>query len=165
MMKAVFEETADGETVAGGCVCGEVRIAVRGRPIVVHGCHCRFCQAASGSAFAVNLMLETAQVAVTAGRTQQISRQAELGAHTRHVCPNCRTELFGHHPMLGPDIAFVGAGVLDRPGGYAPDVHCFTRSKYDWVVLPAGVPAFEGNYDMAAVWSDEAKARVAKLRG
>jgi hypothetical protein len=153
------------DVVEGGCVCGAVRIAVRGRPLVIHGCHCRFCQQGSGSAFSVSLMLETAQVSVIRGATEPVSRQAALGVHIGHACPDCQTELFGHHPMLGTAIAFVGAGVLDKPGGYAPDVHCFTRTKYDWVVLPEGVPAFEADYDMAAVWSDEAKARLAALPG
>ena len=48
----------------GGCACGAVRYRMEGGPIVVHGCHCRFCQRMSGSAFAVNVMIEADRVAL-----------------------------------------------------------------------------------------------------
>jgi hypothetical protein len=37
----------------GGCDCGEVRYRLTTRPLIVHCCHCRWCQRESGTAFAL----------------------------------------------------------------------------------------------------------------
>jgi hypothetical protein len=52
---------------------------------------------------------------------------------------------------------------LDDPSALPPDVHIFTRSKLDWVVLPEGVRAFEEYYDMQKEWPPESLARRAAL--
>ena len=46
------------ETLNGACLCGHVRFHLSGGPIVTHACHCTQCQRVTGSAFAVNLMIE-----------------------------------------------------------------------------------------------------------
>ena len=35
----------------GGCLCGKVRFELNDDPEVAYGCHCRFCQKATGTAF------------------------------------------------------------------------------------------------------------------
>ena len=35
----------------GGCLCGKVRFVLSEDPEVAYGCHCRFCQKATGTAF------------------------------------------------------------------------------------------------------------------
>ena len=54
---------------------------------------------------------------------------------------------------------------LDEPSALPPDVHIFTRSKLDWVVLPEGARAFEVYYDMAKEWRPESLARREALLG
>jgi hypothetical protein len=51
----------------GGCGCGQVRYRMEGAPLVVHCCHCRWCQRETGSAFALNAMIEADRVVVLAG--------------------------------------------------------------------------------------------------
>jgi hypothetical protein len=41
---------ADDAPFDGGCTCGEVRYRLLGRPMIVHACHCRWCQRETGSA-------------------------------------------------------------------------------------------------------------------
>ncbi|QPC45025.1 GFA family protein [Kaustia mangrovi] len=55
-------------TLDGGRACGSVRYRLEDEPIVVHCCHCRFCQRMSGSAFGLNAMIETERVTLL-GRT------------------------------------------------------------------------------------------------
>ena len=48
----------------GGCACGNIRYRLTGRPLVVNACHCTWCQRESGSALAVNAVIETDCVVV-----------------------------------------------------------------------------------------------------
>lgn len=151
--------------LVGGCACGHVRYRMVGAPMVVHGCHCRYCQRISGSAFAVNAMIEADRVSVIGdGAPEVVQTASALPAGQKlHRCPTCRVALWSNHSLLGDAIVFVYAGTLDEAERLSPDLHCFTATKHPWVVLPEGVPAFAGNYDEAQVWSAEAQARVAKV--
>lgn len=48
----------DPTMLESGCDCGRVRYRLHGAPLVVHACHCRWCQRETGSAFALNAMIE-----------------------------------------------------------------------------------------------------------
>jgi hypothetical protein len=45
----------------GGCVCGLIRYSINMAPLIVHCCHCTACQREQGSAFAINIVIETSQ--------------------------------------------------------------------------------------------------------
>jgi hypothetical protein len=87
------------------------------------------------------------------GRGQKIMR-----------CPACKVALWSHYPQAGDVIAFVRVGTLDNPNTTPPDVHIFTGSKQDWVVLPEGARAFAEFYDVATVWPEESRARFRSAR-
>jgi hypothetical protein len=42
----------------GGCDCRRVRFRLAPPPLIVHCCHCRWCQRETGSAFALNARIE-----------------------------------------------------------------------------------------------------------
>ena len=44
--------------IEGRCTCGEVQYRLASGPLFVHCCHCRWCQRETGSAFALNAMIE-----------------------------------------------------------------------------------------------------------
>jgi len=46
------------ESFDGGCDCRRVRYRLATRPLFVNCCHCRWCQRETGSAFAINAMIE-----------------------------------------------------------------------------------------------------------
>jgi hypothetical protein len=122
--------------IEGGCHCGAVRYRMEGEPICVNGCHCRDCQTLTGSAFAINAMIEADRVTVTRGEPVT---DAEFGTR----CGRCGVLLWATHPMFGGNILFLRAGTLDESGRMAPDAHFFVRSKHPWIALPEGVPAYD----------------------
>jgi hypothetical protein len=140
----------------GACECGHIAFRLTSDPIVTHACHCTQCQRATGSAFAVNLMIEADYLSVDAG---EVARTADGQA----ACPRCQTRLWAYHRMFGEKAVFVKAGVL--AGGRAPDVHCFTSTKQPWLPLPEGAPAYAENYDYEAVLSPDQQARAGALFG
>ena len=61
----VTEATTLGDLMSGlegGCACGKVQYRLTSSPMFVHCCHCLNCQRQTGSAFALNLLIEATQV-------------------------------------------------------------------------------------------------------
>lgn len=58
-----------------------------------------------------------------------------------------------------PQVRFVRGGTLDDPAKITPDVHIYTRSKVDWVVVPADTPAFDAYYEPKELWAPESRRR------
>jgi hypothetical protein len=135
----------------GGCACGAVRYRLTSDPLFTHCCHCVNCQRQTGSAFVINLLIETDRVELTAGDPQPVDVPRDDGSTQRIFrCPICQVAVFSEYGR--PEVRFVRAGTLDRPSSVEPDVHIFTRSKLSWVTLPNSAPAFDVYYDMKALW-------------
>jgi hypothetical protein len=143
----------------GGCACGSVRYRLTSDPLFVHCCHCLNCQRQTGSAFVVNVLIESDRVEVLAGSPQPVDVPRDDGSEQRiYRCPTCRIALFSEYTR--PEVWFVRAGTLDDPRGITPDVHIFTKSKVGWLTLPESVPAFEVYYDTRALWPHESLERL-----
>ena len=126
--------------LTGGCRCGNTRFRLEDAPITTHCCHCRDCQKQSGSAFRINVMIETDRLAILKGEPCPFKG---TDGQNEVQCPDCGFCLWGYHAHFGEAIAFIGAGVLDQGERLPPEAHYFTRSKHPWVVLPPDIPAFE----------------------
>jgi hypothetical protein len=135
----------------GGCACGAVRYRLTSDPLFTHCCHCVNCQRQTGSAFVINLLIETNRVELLAGDPQPVDVPRDDGSTQRIFrCPTCQVAVFSEYGR--PEVRFVRAGTLDRPSSVEPDVHIFTRSKLGWVTLPDSTPAFDVYYDMKYLW-------------
>ena len=139
--------------LAGGCSCGAVRYQLESAPLIVHCCHCRWCQRESGASFALNAMIESDRVTALAALPEIVLTPSESGLGQQIArCPSCRVAVWSHYAGAGPVIKFVRVGTLDQPDLLPPDVHIFTASKQPWVVLPADARAFEEYYRREDVW-------------
>jgi hypothetical protein len=146
----------------GRCACGEVSYRLSSEPLFVHCCHCLNCQRQTGSAFVINVLIETDRVELLSGEPRAISVPRSGGKKQKiWRCPTCQTALYSQY--TGPRVRFVRAGTLDDPASVAPDVHIFTRSKLPWVELPESTPAFNVYYDTEKLWPKESLARLKAL--
>jgi hypothetical protein len=146
----------------GGCACGEVRYRLTADPLIVHCCHCLNCQRQTGSAFAINLMIETDRIELLSGEPQRVDvPRGKSGKQPIFRCPACQVAVFSRYTRA--TIRFVRGGTLDDPASVTPDVHIYTRSKVAWVELPESVPAFRTYYDPEKVWSAASLERLAAL--
>ena len=143
---------ADPE-LSGHCTCGEIRYQLRSAPMIVHCCHCRWCQRESGGAFALNAMIEADRVELLCGALEihTIATQSGKGQKLSR-CSNCRIVLWSNYAGLGDLACFVRVGTLDNPELCPPDIHIFTASKLPWVVLPPEARAVPEFYDRKIVW-------------
>jgi hypothetical protein len=152
-------------TQEGGCACRYIRYRMSGKPLIVHCCHCRWCQRETGSAFALNAMIEAECVQLLEGEVQMVDTPTNSGKGQRVArCPKCFVALWSHYVGAGNAVSFVRVGSLDDPRAQAPDIHIFTSSKQPWVQLPAGVPAFVEFYKPAEQWAKDSLDRFAALK-
>lgn len=146
--------------VEGGCDCRAARYRLQTAPLIVHCCHCRWCQRESGAAFALNAMIEADRVVNLGIEPETVDTPSNSGAGQKIArCPTCRVAVWSHYAGAGPVVKFVRVGTLDNPDLLPPDVHIFTASKQPWVVLPAGTPAFAEYYEREHVWPRESLER------
>ena len=135
----------------GGCACGAVRYRLTSDPLLTHCCHCLNCQRQTGSAFVINLLIETDRVELLAGDAQPVEVPRDDGSTQRIFrCPTCQVAVFSQYTR--PEFRYVRGGTLDQPSSVEPDVHIFTKSKLSWITLPESVPAFDVYYDMKSLW-------------
>lgn len=154
---------ADAEQLEGGCACGHVRYRLLSPPMFVHCCHCTACQTESGSAFAVNALIEPDRVETIEGSPESILTPSESGkGQAIWRCPDCKVALWSNYGGAGDRIRFVRVGTLDQPGRLPPDIHIYTRSKLPWVRLPEGVPAVPVYYSSSELWPAESLERRAR---
>ena len=146
-------------TREGGCACGAVRYRLASDPLFVNCCHCLNCQRQTGSAFVINLLIETDRVELLAGTPQPVDVPRDDGStQTVWRCPTCQVAVYSQYTR--PEVRFVRGGTLDDPASVAPDVHIFTRSKLPWVTLPDSVPAFDIYYDTKKLWPAASLERI-----
>ncbi len=152
--------TEKGSTYDGGCTCGAIRYRMEAKPIIVHCCHCHWCQRETGASYALNAMIEADRVTLLQGRPEMIQTPSHSGkGQTIWRCPDCRIALWSNYSGAGDKIHFVRVGTLDEAHRLPPDIHIFTASKQPWVVIPDGNPAFEKYYDREKCWPEESLAR------
>src|SRR5215469_6003574 len=149
-------------TYEGGCACGEIRYRLASDPLVVHCCHCLNCQRQTGSAFVINMLIESDRMELLTGELKRVDTPRDAGpAQQIFRCPTCEVALYSDYGR--PDVRFVRAGTLDEPSRVTPDVHIYTRSKLPWITLPDSAPAFEVYYHRKDVWSRESLDRIEAL--
>jgi hypothetical protein len=137
----------------GACTCKEARYRLTSEPIVVHCCHCRWCQRETGASFALNAVIEADRALLVAGRLEAIVTPSQSGqGQLINRCPQCKIAVWSNYHQAGKGFVFVRVGTLAQPDRLPPDVHVFTSSKQPWVKLPDGAKAFAEFYPPKEVW-------------
>lgn len=146
----------------GGCTCGHVRYRVMTAPMIVHCCHCRWCQRQTGTAFALNALIEADGVQILEGEVDEMVVDSPSGrGQVIARCPECKIALWSNYHMSGlrDRIRFIRVGTLDNPDLMPPDVHIYTCSKQPWVRLPDEAKMAETFYNYEETWSPESLER------
>jgi hypothetical protein len=134
-------------------------------PIIVHCCHCRWCQRETGASFALNAVIEADRVVLESGTPEVVLTPSLSGKGQKiHRCPQCKVAVFSNYAGGGEAFHFIRVGTLDEPDRLPPDVHIFTMSKQPWVTLPPGARAFPEFYNPKEVWPEESLKRWAAAK-
>lgn len=149
----------------GGCSCGALRYELCREPLIVHGCHCTYCQRETGSAFAVNVLIEAGAVRLLRGMPQVLMTPSHSGNGQQiWRCPICKVAVWSNYSTLKSRLRFVRAGTLDYPSGIKPDIHIYTSTKQDWLPLPANARAVKEYYRRSEVWAQASLDRLEAIK-
>ena len=149
----------------GGCACGHVRYRMKSRPLIVHCCHCTWCQRQTGASFALNALVEASRVTLLQGDPEMILTPSPSGKGQKiWRCPECQIAVWSNYAGFGDAVNFVRVGTLDEAHRIQPDIHIFTATKQPWVVIPEGAAAVEVYYDLKNCWPADSQARLQELR-
>ncbi|MEL6298844.1 MAG: GFA family protein [Pseudomonadota bacterium] len=110
------------DPIAGGCLCGDVRISATGEPDRVGICHCMDCRKHTGALFHSAAVFPADAVTI-AGNTNDFDG--------RHFCPRCGSSVF----LRTGDEVEINLGALDAPDQLAPTYELWTVRREAW--LPA----------------------------
>lgn len=122
----------DANVHEGGCLCGQVRYAFSGDPMMTAICHCRHCQKQSGAPF--SLVYVVADEAYREnGETRIYEDRGESGAAVyRHFCATCGSPIRSMAAAL-PGLTIVKAGTLDLPAPWTPALEAYCDSALGWM--------------------------------
>ena len=149
----------------GGCTCGQIRYRLAGKPLIVHACHCRWCQRETGTAHALNALYEADRVTHIAGQPElTVTPSASGKGQTIARCPTCNVAVWSNYPQAGPAVRFVRVGTMDGPEQCPPDIHIFASTKQPRVTLPSDAKVVAEFYDLEKVWSAESMERRRLMR-
>lgn len=154
------------EPCEGGCTCGHVRYQVKSKPMIVHCCHCRWCQRQTGTAFALNALIEADRVELLEGDVEELTLPSPSGnGQTIARCPKCRVAVWSNYFMGGlkDRIRFIRVGSLDNPDLMPPDVHIYASAKQPWFLLPQDDQVVEEFYNYETTWSNDSLKRRTAL--
>ncbi|KAH7069858.1 Mss4-like protein [Paraphoma chrysanthemicola] len=162
----------------GHCTCKSITYTLAVAPLITHGCHCTYCQRESGSAFAINAIVEASNFSITSTLHPNLVGIPSLSsvtgdAHLVARCPKCLTAVYAHYAFMeataDKNIICLRVGTLDEESKrrVRPDVHIFTSTKMEWVDLESerarGIKIVDEYYDRNEVWSKESLDRWAML--
>ncbi len=151
--------------IEGGCDCRAVRYRMLLAPLIVHCCHCRWCQRETGASFALNALIEADRVELLGQAPEMIATPSASGKGQKiHRCPTCKLAVWSNYPGGGDLVRFIRVGTLDNPDACPPDVHIYTTTKQPWLVLPPNARTFAEFYDLPTTWSAESLARRRAMR-
>lgn len=127
----------------GSCLCGGVQLTITGKISDIIHCHCSLCRKSTGSAFATNGFVNTADFTVTQGQ-ELLHHFALKSGRQRHFCRVCASPIYSSN-TADPARIRIRLGILDSEIVEKPISHNFVTSKANWDSLDVNLPQYEAH--------------------
>jgi hypothetical protein len=131
----------DIDMYVGQCLCGEVQVKINGAISDIIHCHCSLCRKNSGSAYATNGFINTADFEITKGADSLTAFSFKPGRN-RHFCTKCGSPVYSANEQ-DPTRLRIRLGLLDSEISERPTSHNFVSSKANWEELDEALPRYD----------------------
>ena len=102
------------------CLCGELRITVKGQPARVNMCNCNECQRRSGSVFQIGAFFDKGQLKSIEGGSSVYTRTGGSGnLIDLPFCPTCGVSVY-FRPQVRPTVLGIYGGCFADPNFPSP---------------------------------------------
>lgn len=119
----------------GSCLCGAVRLTVRGALAPPDACHCTQCRKSSGHYFAST---DVPRSALRVEGSEHVAWFRSSARVRRGFCRHCGATLFWD-PLARDRIA-VAMGAFDTPTGTQLARHIYVADRGDYYTIADGLP-------------------------
>ncbi len=126
----------------GACLCGQLRIEVKGDPIIMVHCCCKDCQKASGTGHMTNARFHETDVRITGEYTSYGVKAKSGNINYRHFCPVCGSRGFGTNSGR-PGQININVGILDDSSWFRLQMVIFDCDRREWDEFPESLPRYE----------------------
>jgi hypothetical protein len=129
-------------TVAGSCLCGQVRFLVRLPTLFCTHCHCSICRRSHGAAFGTWFGIARAQLTLPEGEVA-LSQFRSSDHGTRFFCGRCGSPLF-FESTRNPDRVEVALASMHSPIDRQPESHMHFDDRASWLLIGDNLPRLGG---------------------
>ncbi|KAI1166493.1 Mss4-like protein [Nemania serpens] len=130
------------------CLCGDIKLEIRGDPIASNLCHCVSCQKYTASVFGWFSVYKTEQVTFTESEPSVLKTYKDGSPEsgeilTRSFCGKCGSPV-SSQPLSVPEIIVVPVGIVDGDKTtFKPQAELYCQGRADWVPTIEGAKTFE----------------------
>jgi hypothetical protein len=124
----------------GSCLCGEVEVKINGGISDIIHCHCSLCRKNSGTAFATNGFINSADFEIISGKNNLSTFSFKPGRN-RCFCTSCGSPIYSFNDQ-DPSRVRIRLGLLDSDIDERPISHNFVSSKANWEELDVKIPRY-----------------------
>lgn len=119
---------------SGRCHCGYARFQFDGDVLTCYTCHCTRCQSSSGSAFSINMIVQSVTLSLISGDIETLKYQYNDRELQCYQCRHCGTVLWMNYADKS-EYASIQAGTFDEQGWYEPVAHLWMLNAQTWLSL------------------------------
>ncbi|KAI1153379.1 glutathione-dependent formaldehyde-activating, GFA [Nemania diffusa] len=132
----------------GSCLCGSVKVIIKGAPVSTNLCHCTSCQKFSGSPFGSLAAFKTSEIIFSEAEPSIMKTYDDTSPESGRIvkrlfCGRCGSPLCGIRGGF-EDISILPIGIIDGDkSDLQPQSEFFHKSKVDWITPVVGSQCFE----------------------
>ena len=119
------------------CLCGGIKIKIKGKLRYVSNCHCSQCMKTHGN-FASYTSCEEQGIVFSSKKTLKWFYSSKIAK--RGFCSKCGASIF--YKRLDSQIISIAAGMLKNPTKLKTHSNIFTKGKMDYYKLDPQLPKF-----------------------
>ena len=122
------------------CLCGGVKIKIKGKLRHVINCHCSQCLKTHGN-FAAYTSCPEDRIDFINKKTLKWYRSSKIAK--RGFCSNCGASIF--YKLLKSENISIAAGMFSNPTKLKTHSNIYTKGKLDYYKLDSKIPKFDRN--------------------